>query len=104
MPPLPANARSARARGDCTPDIARFAPPFVVPSTFPTAIFQKIDLATCLRHKFLIPNAICIVRNCGVVMTGLNFWTWRVELRLDLDVSGRPKPREQSGLKTHSPS
>src|ERR1700746_4140432 len=35
------------------------------------AVFQKIDLAACLRHKFLIPNAICIVRNCGAVMTGL---------------------------------
>ena len=32
---------SARARGDCTPDIARFANPFVVPLTFPTTIFQK---------------------------------------------------------------
>src|SRR6266513_3539791 len=39
----PADARSARARGDCILDIARFANPFVVPLTFPTAIFQEIE-------------------------------------------------------------
>jgi hypothetical protein len=34
MRPPPADARSARARGDYTLDIARFANPFVVPLAF----------------------------------------------------------------------